>query len=98
MTSYEIIKKWEIGELTLEEANAELKSIKSLVSIDLDKNTIKAGEEEKYGIMYDGLGSDEKVEIKDGKLVHSMGTMYVEVEYMGKLYEVTDGVTLVEKA
>ena len=97
MTGYEIIKKWENGELSVEEANAQLKGIGSYVFINPVKNVIPEGEEEKYGMLDTGTGSLDRVEIKDGKLVHNIGSMFAMVKYMGKWYNVTDGETLVEK-
>ena len=95
-TETEIIKKWENGEITLDEANEQLKG--KGIFIDPEKNVVKEEEKEKYGELDTGTGSLDRVEIKDGKLVHNIGHMYAMVKYMGKWYDVINGETLVERA
>ena len=96
MQAYEIIKKWENGEITLDEANEQLKG--KGIFIDPEKNVVKEEEKEKYGELDTGTGSLDRVEIKDGKLVHNIGHMYAMVKYMGKWFDVINGETLVERA
>lgn len=104
MTNIEILQKYTAGEMTLEQANAELSGIK----LNPGKNILT--EEEKrattvgyypdqangWGLLDSGTGSLDKVQVKDGKLVNAaMGEAFALCIIAGKSYEVKDD-TLVE--
>lgn len=106
----EIIKEYEDGKITLEEANKKLKG--TGIYLNPDKNVI--GEKEKavyyediskingYALLDIGIGSKEKVMIKNGKLVDPIAENR-EQNVMGiviignKFFYVHDGKTLEEK-
>lgn len=102
---YEIIKAWEAGEMTLDEANAELKG--TGISIDPKKNEIEEGtgaivfedvsKINGFAMLDTGTGSLDKIEIKDGKLAHSMGDMFALVLIGDSMFEVVNGVDLIYK-
>lgn len=89
-----ILRDYTSGEKTLEEANKALAALPGGLFLDPEKNTIKPGEEHAYGLLDTGTGSLDKVRIKGGKLVHSVGTMSARVYWKGKCYDVTGGDTL----
>lgn len=104
MTNIEILQKYTAGEMTLEQANAELSGIK----LNPGKNILT--EEEKrattvgyypdqangWGLLDTGTGSLDKVEVRGGKLVNaSQGEAFALCIIAGKSYEVKD-YTLVE--
>lgn len=89
-----ILRDYTSGETTLEETNTALADAGMGVKLDPEKNTIKPGEENAYGLMDTGTGSLDKVRIKGGKLVHSVGTMAARVYWKGVCYDVTGGDTL----
>ena len=78
MNATDIIRKYSAGELTAEEANEELKSIQSGVSLRPGKNVLT--EEDKlgstvgyypeqangFGLLDTGTGSLDKVEVRNG--------------------------------
>lgn len=102
---YEIIKAFEAGEKTLEQANAELKG--TGIQLDPEKNNIKEGtgaiicedvsKINGYAMLDTGTGSLDKVLIKDGKLVDSVGDMFALVLIGKAMFEVQNGVDLVRK-
>lgn len=102
---YEIIKAWEAGEKTLEEANAELKG--TGIYINPKKNEIEEGtgaivfedvsKINGFAMLDTGTGSLDKIEIKDGKLVHSMGDVFALVLIGDSMFEVVNGVDLIYK-
>ena len=87
--------------MTFAEVNAELAKSGANFRLDPHKNEIKPNELNKvWGLLYDGLGSPEKVQIIDGKLEYSVGVMFdsCEVEVSGTVFKVAeDGCTLVAK-
>lgn len=99
---YEIVKAWEAGEKTLEEANAELMG--TGIYLDPKKQEIEEGagavvcedvnKINGFAMLDTGTGSLDKVEIKDGKLVHSMGDMFALVLIGDSMFEVVNGVDL----
>lgn len=89
-----ILRDYTSGETTLEETNAALADAGAGVTLDPEKNTIKPGEENAYGLMDTGTGTLDKVRIKGGKLVHSVGTMSARVYWKGMCYDVTGSDTL----
>mgnify|MGYP006969241746 CR=1 FL=1 len=104
MTNIEILQKYTAGEMTLEQANAELSGIK----LNPGKNILT--EEEKrattvgyypdqangWGLLDTGTGSLDKVEVRGGKLVKAaQGEAFALCIIAGKSYEVKDD-TLVE--
>ncbi len=84
----EIIRDYTTGEKTLEEANEALAALPGGLYIDPQKNVIKPGEENAYGLLDTGTGSLDKVRVKGGKLVYSVGNMPARVYFKGKCYEV----------
>lgn len=92
-----ILRDYSEGKITLEEANKKLKEEKSSLTLNPNRNVITPGEEDRFGLLDSGTGSLDKVEIKDGKLVYSVGEMYCLVFFNGKTYHVAeDGVTLID--
>ena len=104
MTNIEILQKYTAGEMTLEQANAELFGIK----LNPGKNILT--EEEKrattvgyypdqangWGLLDTGTGALDKVEVRGGKLVNAaQGEAFALCIIAGKSYEVKDD-TLVE--
>ncbi len=85
MTQYEIIMAEGKGEITIEEANKRLKEIGSGIKLVDGKNTITAAElaENKlsddpakvtgWGHMAHGIGTPEKMHVKDGKFAYDTG-------------------------
>ena len=102
---YEIIKAFEAGEKTLEQANVELKG--TGIQLDPEKNVIKPEEAavvcedvskiNGFAMLDTGTGSLDKVEIKNGKLVYSVGDMVAFVVIGDALFEVMNGTDLVRK-
>lgn len=104
----EIISKYTIGDATLDATNTELEKVGAHFHLDPQKNILS--EEEKhatsvgyypeqangYGFLDTGTGSLDKVEIRNGKLLHcDCGTLYALVSIAGRTYHVK-GSTLVE--
>ncbi len=89
-----IIRDYTSGEATLDATNDALAASGTGLHIDPERNTIKPDEENDYGLLDTGTGSLDKVRIKSGKLVHSVGTMSARVYYKGACYDVTGGDTL----
>ena len=85
MTQYEIIKAEGNGEITIEKANKMLEEIGSTVRLVEGKNTITAAELAAtvvsddpakvtgWGHMAHGIGSPEKMHIKNGKFEYDTG-------------------------
>lgn len=90
-----IIRDYTSGETTLEETNDALAAAGTGLRIDPERNTIRPGEENAYGLLDTGTGSLDKVRIKGGKLVHSVGTMSARVYWKGMCYDVAGGDTLI---
>lgn len=98
MTVNEIIARYTTGNLSLEETNERLRAIGSNLYLNPDKNALTEEEiqEGTAGLLDIGVGSWDKVEIKDGSLVYAVnivkedGTtnMPAYVRANGKLYEV----------
>lgn len=108
MKTIDIIMKYTAGELTLEEANAELSTKENAPYLDPEKNVLT--DEEKrattvgyypdqvngWGLLDTGTGSLDKVEVRGGKLVNAaQGEAFALCIIAGKSYEVKDD-TLVE--
>jgi len=104
----EILSKYTTGEITLEQANADLKDAGSDLYLDPERNLLTqdeieetvAGEtpDEAYGIglLDTGTGSLDKVFVEDGKLVdNDCGDMTALLLIGGKTYHV-QGDTLVD--
>ena len=99
-----ILKQWENGEKTLEETNEALKG--TGLYVDPDKQKIAEGEGavycedlskiNGYGLLDTGTGTLDKVKIKNGKLVDSIGNMAALVLVGDVHYKVVDGDTLVK--
>lgn len=99
MSNIEIIKKYTEGELTLEQANAELKD-KGLKLMpgkneltDEEKRATTVGyypeQANGWGLLDTGTGSLDKVEVRKGKLVQGgMGEAFALCIIAGKSYEV----------
>ena len=83
-----IINDYLTGEKTLEEANTALADIGAGVKLDPEKNTIRPGEQYAYGLLDTGTGTLDKVRVKGGRLVHSVGSMHARVFWQGQWYEV----------
>ena len=90
MNTIDIIKKYTAGESTLEDTNKALKDAGAAFHLEPGKNEIKPGEETTYGLLDSGTGTMDKVEVKDGKLVHGMGDAFALLFFNGKKYEVKD--------
>ncbi len=97
----ETMSKYTAGEITLEQANEELKKAEAGFHLDPNKNVIT--EEEKrqtvvgyypeqangFGMLDSGTGTMDKVQVKDGHLVGcDMGESYALCIIGGKVYEV----------
>lgn len=104
MTNIEILQKYTAGEMTLEQANAELSGIK----LNPGKNILTEDEKRAttvgyypdqangWGLLDTGTGSLDKVEVRGGKLVNAaQGEAFALCIIAGKSYEVKDD-TLVE--
>lgn len=98
-----IMKDYTSGVKNVEETNAALKAIDAGFTLNIYKNAISTEEAAQnderngFGMLDTGTGTLDKVEIKDMKLVHSVGAMGGIVLFNKKSYEVAkDGVTLVE--
>ena len=99
-----ILKQWADGEKTVEETNEALKG--TGIYVDPDKQKIAEGEGavycedlskiNGYGLLDTGTGTLDKVKIKNGKLVDSIGNMAALVLVGGVHYKVVDGDTLVK--
>ena len=99
-----ILKQWADGEKTLEETNEALKG--TGIYVDPDKQKIAEGEGavycedlskiNGYGLLDTGTGTLDKVKIKNGKLVDSIGNMAALVLVGDVHYKVVDGDTLVK--
>ena len=99
-----ILKQWVDGEKTLEETNEALKG--TGIYINPDKQKIAEGEGavycedlskiNGYGLLDTGTGTLDKVKIKNGKLVDSIGNMAALVLVGDVHYKVIDGDTLVK--
>ena len=85
-----IISDYTAGETTLEEANAALTELGAGVLLDPEKNVIHPGEEDRFGLLDTGTGTLDKVEIRDGRLVHGVGGMYALLCWKGSWYKVRD--------
>ena len=104
----ETMSKYTAGEITLEQANEELKKAEAGFHLDPKKNVLT--EEEKrattigcypdqangFGHLFSGTGTPDKVRVKDGRLVNcDMGESFAEVIIAGHTYQVK-GTELVE--
>ena len=99
-----ILKQWADGEKTTEETNKALKG--TGIYVDPNKQKIAEGEEavycedlsqiNGYGLLDTGTGTLDKVKIKNGKLVDSIGNMAALVLVGDVHYKVVDGDTLVK--
>lgn len=97
MKANEILEKYTSGKATLEETNIALKKINAGYFIDPNKNAFTAEElmnavagkspEEAngFGMLDQGVGSFEKVEVKNGKFAHAINT----VDAQGNVNEYT---------
>ena len=100
----EVLKQWADGEKTVEETNEALKN--TGIYVDPDKQKIAEGEGavycedlskiNGYGLLDTGTGTLDKVKIKNGKLVDSIGNMAALVLVGDVHYKVVDGDTLVK--
>lgn len=103
----EILNDYTAGVKTLEEANSALKELNAGFHLDPNKNVISEAEMAAttvsddpsavtgFGMLDMGIGSMEKVEIKNGELVNcDMGDSYALVLVGGKVFRVK-GKTLV---
>ena len=97
----ETMSKYTAGEITLEQANEELKKAEAGFHLDPNKNLLT--EEEKrattigcypdqangYGLLDTGTGTLDKVEVRDGHLVGcDCGEMYALCMIAGKVFPV----------
>ena len=99
-----ILKQWIDGEKTVEETNEALKG--TGIYVDPVKQKIAEGEGvvycedlskiNGYGLLDTGTGTLDKVKIKNGKLVDSIGNMAALVLVGDIRYKVVDGDTLVK--
>lgn len=99
----DIMAQYMNGTAGVEETNAKLKAVGAGFTLNPYKNAITpeeaaSGDERNgFGMLDTGTGSLDKVEIREMKLLHSVGEMTAFVKFNGKLYKVAaDGVTLEE--
>lgn len=94
----EIVGKYTVVDMTLEEANVALSKLPGGLKLDPEKNVIKPGEEDRFGMLDTGTGYLDKVEIKGMKILNNsgVGKMYALCCYNGKWYKVDDD-TLTEE-
>lgn len=83
-----IIRDYTTGEKTLAEVNEALAAAGTGLKLDPEKNVIQPGEEHAYGLLDTGTGTLDKVRVKGGRLVHSVGSMHARVFWQGQWYEV----------
>ena len=107
MTVVEALRKYAVGEMAPEEVNKFLDEIESDYHIDPGKTyftpeeimATKAESAETatgFGLLDSGTGTFDKVEVKDGKLLHcDMGESYALVIIGGKMFRV-EGSKLVD--
>lgn len=104
MTNIEILQKYTAGEMTLEQANAELKGIKLnpgkniLTEEEMRATTVGYYPDQAngWGLLDTGTGTFDKVRVTNGKLDYGMGDAFALVYIAGKMYEVKND-TLVDK-
>lgn len=97
MNAIEILNKHTHGEMTVEEANAELKKCGAGFHLDYGKNDIKPGEEEQYGLLDTGTGTLDKVRIENMEMTNAdIGNMKAFCFYNGGFYTV-EGKKLIHK-
>lgn len=97
----EILSKYTSGDITLEQANAELKEAGANLHLDPEKNTLTESEIREtvtgqtpaeatgMGLLDTGTGSLDKVFVEDGKLVDAdCGDMPALLLIGGKTYNV----------
>lgn len=100
---YEIVKDWEDGKITEEEAN--LKLIGTGVIIDSNKQKIEEGASavycedtskiNGYAMLDTGTGTLDKVEIKNGELVNGdVGDTYALIVFGDGSYHKVSGKTI----
>lgn len=85
-----IISDYTAGEMTLEEANAALTELGAGTLLDPEKNVIRPGEEDRFGLLDTGTGTLDKTEVRDGRLVYGVGKMHARCCYQGRWFEVRD--------
>lgn len=91
MNVNDILKKYTIGEISLDDANKELKEAGACFHLNPDKNVLTDDEINNgtAGLLDTGTGSLDKVYVKDGELVNAdVGTMNALLTMGGKLYRV----------
>ena len=95
----------EEAKAALDKANEALKG--TGIQLDPEKNTIKPGEAavvcedvskiNGFALLDTGTVTRDKIEIKNGKLVYSIGDMFAFVVIGDALFEVKNGTDLVRK-
>ena len=91
----EIICKYTLGEISLEDANAALETIDTIFRLSPERHQIKPEDVGRLGLLDTGTVTLDLVEVKDGKLMNSdCGDMFALCFLAGKVYEVK-GTTLV---
>lgn len=104
----ETLSKYTAGEITLDQANEELKKAESGIRLDPQKNALTEEEMRAttighfpdqangFGLLDSGTGTLDKVRVKDGRLVNcDMGESYALLIIAGRTYRVK-GTALVE--
>lgn len=85
----EILRGYTTGRLAVEEANKKLKDTGTGFYLDPEKNVIKPGEEDRFGLLDTGTGYLDKVEVRDGELVNcDVGNMAADLYFGGAVYTV----------
>ena len=105
----ETMSKYTAGEITLEQANEELKKAEAGFHLDPNKNVITEAEKRQtvvgyypeqangFGMLDSGTGTMDKVQVKDGHLVGcDCGDSYALYIIAGRIYQVK-GTELVEQ-
>lgn len=100
MSMTEILSKYTAGQTTLEETNAALAEMGADIHLEPGKNELTAEETAAakaetaatangYGLLDTGIGTLDKVEVRDGRLVDcDCGEMYALCMIAGKTFPV----------
>lgn len=94
MTTTEILSKYTLGEVTIDEVNKELEAIGSNLRLNPMKNFILPNEVTEYGLLNSGWGDLDKTKVRI-ELEDDMGDTPATCIFMGKKFKV-EGKRLIE--